>query len=597
MCIHLRSLTLGLFLAGFLSLFAPVPAASSESGSASGARPLLTARDRFQVPSKLILTAEANGHYDLYGWASQGEPQRLVRDASPMRAPALASDGRVAYQSRRDGNWEIYVSALDGSNRRRVTNTLDYDGAPAWSPDGARLAFESYRTGNLNVWVMNADGSNPVDLTPNPAAQFGPAWSPDGRWIAYTSWETGNKQLFLVSPDGGPAMNLSGTKSGDEQPAWSPDGKQLSFVSNRDGQKAVYLADFVGGAKPQLANVRRVTFFGWDFAPAFSPDGQWLAFLSTRPGRQTIYVLPLGGASGVRVPRPIGDGAWWITSFAWTNRALPKVDPGPEDPPLYVEQPIRADPASGHPYAAQNVKPIYLAPSYGNMSSRVATSLLALRDRARLETGYDFLGTLSDMMRQMIYPCDADCEILSWHKTGRAVDTLLEYAQGGVTIMETAREDQVGELYWRMYLRAARQDGTQGEPLKDAMWDFSYDARWVATNGEGGVEKPLLSGYYVDFTELARQYGWTRIPSADDPDFDWRSNKLAVEYWHYEKRDGLSWYAAMREVFSASDLLANFDWVKMVQTRQEPERKLYFKEMPPPPSAWKWYVVMPPGSP
>jgi Tol biopolymer transport system component len=52
------------------------------------------------------------------------------------------------------------------------------DGVPAWSPDGTRIAFESERDGNLEIYVMNADGSGVTRLTNDPASDSTPAWSP-----------------------------------------------------------------------------------------------------------------------------------------------------------------------------------------------------------------------------------------------------------------------------------------------------------------------------------------------------------------------------------------------------------------------------------
>ena len=46
-----------------------------------------------------------------------------------------------------------------------------------WSPDGARIAFVSRRDGNYEIYVMNADGSGQTRLTNNSAWDLHPAWS------------------------------------------------------------------------------------------------------------------------------------------------------------------------------------------------------------------------------------------------------------------------------------------------------------------------------------------------------------------------------------------------------------------------------------
>ena len=42
----------------------------------------------------------------------------------------------------------------DGGNPIRLTHHDAWDGTPSWSPDGRRIAFQSWRDGNWEVYVM-----------------------------------------------------------------------------------------------------------------------------------------------------------------------------------------------------------------------------------------------------------------------------------------------------------------------------------------------------------------------------------------------------------------------------------------------------------
>jgi Tol biopolymer transport system component len=64
----------------------------------------------------------------------------------------------------------------DGTVVRRLTNNHVWDESPAWSPDGTRIAFQSRRDGNWEIYVMNADGSGVRRLTTNPANDLDPDW-------------------------------------------------------------------------------------------------------------------------------------------------------------------------------------------------------------------------------------------------------------------------------------------------------------------------------------------------------------------------------------------------------------------------------------
>jgi hypothetical protein len=157
-----------------------------------------------------------------------------------------------------------------------------------------------------------------------------------------------------------------------------------------------------------------------------------------------------------------------------------------------------------------------------------------------------------------------DYGYLSWHKAGRALDLPLEFKVDGVDQMLVSREDLGENVYWRMYLRAAAQDGTQGEPLKENPWQYwwhivpdddpgAYDA--------GGRRLPVPPGYYVDITSIAKRHGWNRIACyAIEDDYHWLTDSNGTEYWHYERTDGLIWWEAMLQLYSPEMLHEHVGW-------------------------------------
>jgi Tol biopolymer transport system component len=88
----------------------------------------------------------------------------VTGDSRPRYSP---NGSKIAFQSTRDGQPEIYVMNADGSGQTRLTNNPAWDTAPAWSPDGTKILFTSLRDGPMSpaLYVMNADGSNQTRVT------------------------------------------------------------------------------------------------------------------------------------------------------------------------------------------------------------------------------------------------------------------------------------------------------------------------------------------------------------------------------------------------------------------------------------------------
>jgi len=210
-------------------------------------------------------------------------------------------------------------------------------------------------------------------------------------------------------------------------------------------------------------------------------------------------------------------------------------------------------------------------------SELVSPSLLAWQRDVLEASGWDLLhGTLGtwrpidSVRRRDMYAYDYG--YLSWHKTGRALDLALEYKVDGADQMLVVREDLGPSVYWRMYLRTARQDGSQGAPLTDNPWLFWWHivpAAEPEAYDAGGKRLPIPAGYYVDVTHIARRHGWERIASyAIEDDYHWLVDSNGTEYWHYERTDGLLWWEAMLQIYPPDSLLQHAAWEVCLEKAQ-----------------------------
>jgi hypothetical protein len=95
---------------------------------------------------------------------------------SAVASPAL--NGKILFQSDRDGDYEIYTINPDGTGETQITDNTASDSWAAWSPDGSKIVFTSNRDGNTEIYYMNADGTSPTRVTNNTVSDGMPDWQP-----------------------------------------------------------------------------------------------------------------------------------------------------------------------------------------------------------------------------------------------------------------------------------------------------------------------------------------------------------------------------------------------------------------------------------
>jgi Tol biopolymer transport system component len=208
-------------------------------------------------------------------------------------APAAAQaafpggNGKVAYLS---GN-DIFIAESDGGDAVNLTSSfsgIPHSDGPAVSPDGTKVAFAD---DDQNLYVVNSDGSNsPTAIRSQGDFNGQPAWSPNGQQLAGQEWEPGgptNDLIVVNSTTGALVTTIASPGLGHlySSPTWSPtdSGRLAVYYQHTEIPDIVYSIATVstsGGTPTEVTSTTNEALRPDD--PDFSPSGNQIVF-----GRRT----------------------------------------------------------------------------------------------------------------------------------------------------------------------------------------------------------------------------------------------------------------------------------------------------------------------
>ena len=227
--------------------------------------------------------------------------------------------------------YELGITGVDGTGKRRLTDNTYFEHYPVWSPDGSKVAF--LRNGGSNDYQDRAQLSiMTVDTaSASPAAAVGqkqggsegdmvtcqdtdrvamipPAWSPDGGHIAFAvhegmvrPYDDGNypkSYAFVLYTIGSDCSGLRRIGVTTTPPVWSPDGRHLAYGETSNYSLKIHIVDG-DGRHPRILwraeHETRYRFYpsGGDWPAriisqlSWSPDGTEILFVSD--GVHTVH--------------------------------------------------------------------------------------------------------------------------------------------------------------------------------------------------------------------------------------------------------------------------------------------------------------------
>lgn len=258
-------------------------------------------------------------------------------------------DGQhIVWQSDRDGDWNIYMAAADGTGTQAITLAKGDDEAPIFSPDKKFIAFTSHRDDleprpvgdeNREIYTYELVSRQERRLTKNNIDDWAPIFYPDSSSLVYVSEEPQSKSTKFIDrksmlyflrakqgdsevvasdeddntspsalPDGrlvwiqiqDGLYNIVTAGSGTEQEILFssknpksglnpvPDGSGLVFFMKKDENIDIYQLNF-GQTEP----IRLTASHSKDLYPVYSPDGSKIMFSSDRHGKWGLFLLDL----------------------------------------------------------------------------------------------------------------------------------------------------------------------------------------------------------------------------------------------------------------------------------------------------------------
>jgi dipeptidyl aminopeptidase/acylaminoacyl peptidase len=290
------------------------------------------------------------------------------REGAPVWEPDSKALAFFSDCASDNGQEDLYLSRLDGSPARRITQLEGYVHEPAFSPDGSKIAFLYVKgatrpagalaamkpfagvIGEDNVEVQRvaiADANAtspeaPTEVTPANLHAYEFDWSPDSKSLAYIAADPPGEnnwwvaRLYTQPLDSSPKAILAPAEVAGPLhglqiavPRWSPDGQRIAFIGGLMSDQGstggdVWMVSADGG-EPRDLTSKRPTSPAW-----IAWDGNEHLYVSELAGGNSqlvrLGVQPDGtsenGAPVFSIPGTVGDGRFEGSLSSTADRSL-----------------------------------------------------------------------------------------------------------------------------------------------------------------------------------------------------------------------------------------------------------------------------------
>ncbi|MBN3036247.1 MAG: PD40 domain-containing protein [Bacteroidales bacterium] len=182
--------------------------------------------------------------------------RRITDTPCQERSVSFSPDGRtLLYASERNGSWNLYQTRIVREEEglfclstllkeETVLEVPEETFQPRYSPDGKEVAYleerEALRVINLETKTVRTVLEGKYNYSYSDGDQWF-EWSPDGKWflVQYSPYSMFMDEVGLVDSRGGSdPLNLTLSGYSDNRPKWMMKGAMMIWFSDRDGYRS-----------------------------------------------------------------------------------------------------------------------------------------------------------------------------------------------------------------------------------------------------------------------------------------------------------------------------------------------------------------------
>jgi Tol biopolymer transport system component/C-terminal processing protease CtpA/Prc len=471
--------------------------------------------------------------------------ERVVPVTGGAREMAVSPTGKeIAFIFR----GEVFVTGVEGTATKRITNTPELERGVSFAPDGKSLMYVSERNGRWGVYETRKTRDEepyfyastvlketPLIVTPHQVTQA--LYSPDGKEVAYVEDRATLKVYTLETRQSRTLLTSKEIDEGEQQFQWSPDSKWILFDYSVPGIAPGEIGLIRADGKSEAVNLTQSGFN--DSRARWIMGGKAMLWFSNRDGLKAV--AQGGGAQSDAYAMFFTQEAWDRFRLTKEEAALAKEAEDKKD----KDKPKDAAKEKDAKDAPKDVKVEDLVIDLDGIEIRKARLTIhssALGDAlvskdgetlyylARFEKGMNLWSTnLRTKDTKMLVALNATSGALSWDKEQK---TLFLLADGAVSKIDptNAKRDTVtisGEMV--LNVAAERQQSFEHvwKTVKESFYTAGYHgADWDGLEPVYAKYLPHIGNNY-EFAEMLSELlgelnishsGATYTPPTTNPD-------------------------------------------------------------------------------